>query len=95
MAEQATSTESDSASVEGSEITELRADLARSQEEILRLRDLLVAKEAELGALRGRVAEMEGGAAPLVMVAARLRALLPGSLRSLVSRVLGRARSQG
>ena len=95
MAEQATSTRPDAASGRDSEIAELRTELARSQEEVLRLRDLLVAKEAELGALRGRVAEMEGGAEPLVMVAARLRSLLPGGLRSLVARVLGRARSQG
>jgi len=69
---------------------DLRAELASSQEEVLRLRDLLIAKEAELGALRGRVAEMEGGAAPLVMIGARLRSLLPGSVRSLLMRLLGR-----
>jgi hypothetical protein len=66
---------------------DLRAELARSQEEVLRLRDLLIAKEAELGALRGRVAEMEGGAAPLLAIAARLRALLPGFLRSALKRL--------
>jgi hypothetical protein len=71
----------------------LSAELASSQEEVLRLRDLLVAKEAELGALRGRVAEFEGGAAPLVMIGLRLRALLPGSLRSLLSRLLRRGSS--
>jgi hypothetical protein len=59
-------------------------------EEVLRLRDLLIAKEAELGALRGRVAELEGGAAPLVMIAARLRTLLPSRIRSLLMRLLGR-----
>lgn len=69
---------------------ELRAELAQAREEVLRLRDLLIAKEAELGALRGRVAEMEGGAAPLVMIGLRLRALLPTSLRSLLKRLLGR-----
>jgi len=60
------------------------------QEEVLRLRDLLIAKEAELGALRGRVAELEGGAAPLAMIGLRLRALLPGPLRKLLARLLGR-----
>jgi len=60
------------------------------EEEVLRLRDLLIAKEAELGALRGRVAELEGGAAPLVMISARLRTLLPGRVRSLLMRLLGR-----
>ena len=60
------------------------------EEEVLRLRDLLIAREAELGALRGRVAELEGGAAPLVMIAARLRTLLPSRIRSLLMRLLGR-----
>lgn len=69
---------------------ELQAELAQAREEVLRLRDLLIAKEAELGSLRGRVAEMEGGAAPLVMVALRLRALVPGFVRSALMRLLNR-----
>jgi hypothetical protein len=73
------------------ELDELRAELAQAREEVLRLRDLLIGKEAELGALRGRIAEIEGGAAPLLMVAARLRALLPGSVRSVLKRLLGRS----
>jgi len=73
------------------ELDELRAELAQAREEVLRLRDLLIGKEAELGALRGRIAEIEGGAAPLLMVAARLRALLPGSVRSALKRLLGRS----
>jgi hypothetical protein len=66
------------------------AEQITPQEEVLRLRDLLIAKEAELGALRGRVAELEGGAAPLAMVGLRLRSLLPGPLRKLLMRLLGR-----
>jgi hypothetical protein len=73
------------------ELDELRAELAQAREEVLRLRDLLIGKEAELGSLRGRIAEIEGGAAPLLMVAARLRALLPGSVRSVLKRLLGRS----
>ncbi len=38
---------------------ELRAELENSNEEVLRLRDLLIAKEIELGAARGKVAELE------------------------------------
>jgi len=91
MAEQATSTRPDSAAGGGSELAELRAELAQTREEVLRLRDLLIAKEAELGSLRGRVAEMEGGAAPLVMIGLRLRTLLPGSVRSVLKRLLGRS----
>lgn len=93
MAEQATSTRPDSTTRGDSELAELQAELARSREEVLRLRDLLIGKEAELGFLRGRVAEIEGGAAPLVMITARLRTLLPSSLKSLLSRLLGRGRS--
>lgn len=90
MAEQATSTRPDSTAGGDSEVAELRAELAQTREEVLRLRDLLIGKEAELGTLRGRLAEIEGGAAPLLMVAARLRALLPGSIRSALKRLLGR-----
>lgn len=66
------------------------AEQITPEEEVLRLRDLLIAKEAELGALRGRVAELEGGAAPLAMVGLRLRSLLPSRIRSLLMRLLGR-----
>jgi hypothetical protein len=55
----------------------LREELARSREEVLRLRDLLIGKDAELGALRGRVAEMEAGTARLLNLATRLRSLIP------------------
>jgi SAM-dependent methyltransferase len=34
-------------------------ELERRQEEILRLRDLLIGKDAELGSIRGRIAELE------------------------------------
>jgi hypothetical protein len=91
MAEQATSTRPDSTAGGDDELAELRAELAQTREEVLRLRDLLIGKEAELGALRGRIAEIEGGAAPLLMVAARLRSLLPSSVRSVLKRLLGRA----
>lgn len=90
MAEQATSTRPDSTVGVDSELAELRAELAQAREEVLRLRDLLIGKEAELGALRGRVAEIEGGAAPLLMIAARLRAQLPGPVRSALARLRGR-----
>lgn len=36
-------------------------EVSRQREEILRLRDLLIAKDAELGAARGRLAEIEAG----------------------------------
>jgi hypothetical protein len=72
---------------------QMRPELERAQEEILRLRDLLIAKEGELGVVRGKLEELENGAAPLVTIAVRLRSLLPGSLRSLLGRLLRRGRS--
>lgn len=72
---------------------QMRPELERAQEEILRLRDLLIAKENELGVVRGKLEELENGAAPLVTIAVKLRSLLPGSLRSLLSRLLRRGRS--
>lgn len=72
---------------------DLRPELERAREEIWRLRDLLIAKESELGVLRGRLREIESGAAPLITIALRLRTLLPGSLRSVLARILRRKSS--
>ena len=41
------------------EVAELRAEVARQQEELLRLRDQLIGRDAELGLARGRVTELE------------------------------------
>jgi predicted nuclease with TOPRIM domain len=95
MAEQATSTRSEPVERDSSEISELREELARSKEEVLRLRDLLIGKDAELGALRGRLAELEGGAEPLVSVAARLRSRLPSFVRSAGAGLRKRRGRQG
>jgi predicted nuclease with TOPRIM domain len=81
MAEQATSARSDPARRRSSEVSELREELARSREETLRLRDLLIGKDAELGALRGRLAELEAGTARLLNLGARVRSLIPSFLR--------------
>ena len=61
-----------------SEISELREELLRSQEEILRLRDLLIGKDGELGTLRGRLAELEAGTGRLMSFASRLHRGIPG-----------------
>jgi hypothetical protein len=79
--------------VPSSDEQELRPELERAQEEIWRLRDLLIAKESELGVLRGRLQELESGAAPLIALAHRLRTLTPRSLLSLLSRRLRRGRT--
>jgi hypothetical protein len=80
MAEQATSAEQASKRGGGQEGSELREELARSREEVLRLRDLLIGKDAEIGMLRGRLAELEEGSMRLVSAATRLRARIPGAL---------------
>lgn len=68
---------------------ELQEELDRRQEEILRLRDLLIGKESELGAAKGRLAELED---PRVLVLAAkqqvtTRAL--GRLSGIVLRLRG------
>lgn len=65
---------------------ELRAELTRQQEEILRLRDLLITKDAELGAAKGRLAEIDERAARLTNIATRIEGRLPG-----VGKLLGTA----
>ena len=57
---------------------ELETKLTRQEEEVLRLRDLLIARDAELGAARGKVKELEVRSSQLLGAAARVRALLPG-----------------
>jgi hypothetical protein len=52
-------------------------ELAREREEVLRLRGLLVARDAELGTARGRVLELEARSRYLLGAARRLRALSP------------------
>jgi hypothetical protein len=68
-----------------SEATELRAEIARQREEVLRLRDLLMARDAELGAARGRMAEMEAQAGKLLGAVAKLRSILPTFVWSALS----------
>lgn len=53
-------------------------ELTRLREENLRLRDLLIAKDSEMGMLRGQVAELQAGHARLLNIFAKARALLPG-----------------
>jgi hypothetical protein len=48
------------------EVVSLRAELAQRDEEILRLRDLLIVRDAELGAAKGRLAMIEQGSQRLV-----------------------------
>lgn len=61
--------------------TQLEAELAREREEVLRLRDLLIARDAELGAAKGRLAMIEQGSKRLADAAARIP--IPGATRVL------------
>lgn len=59
----------------------LLRELDARDEEILRLRDLLIARDAELGAARGRLAMMETSSQRLAGLAARIP--IPGATRLL------------
>lgn len=58
-----------------------RVELARKDEEILRLRDLLIIRDRELGAARGRLAMIEQSSRRLGEAAARIP--IPGATRLL------------
>jgi septal ring factor EnvC (AmiA/AmiB activator) len=67
-----------------------QAELARSREEILRLRDRLIGMEHELGAARGRLAVYEDRTKRIESAKAQLAAKVPGSgpFLTLVLRLL-------
>jgi len=60
------------------ERTQLESEVDRLKEENLRLRDLLVGRDAELGATRGRLAAAEDQSQRLANVATRIQARIPG-----------------
>lgn len=66
---------------------ELAGQLAEREEEVLRLRDLLIGKDAELGVLRGRLAALEQHSQRLTNLVATIP--IPG-LGRLVAAVLRR-----
>lgn len=92
MAKQATT---EAAERNASEQTSLglEEELAAAQEEILRLRDLLVGKDAELGAARGRAAEAEDRSQRVMNAATRVHSRLPGAMR-VIGAALRRLRGQ-
>ncbi len=64
-------------------------ELIRLREENLRLRDQLIARDAEIGLMRGQVAELEAGAVRALHMLRRVKAILmPG----VVARALSRAK---
>jgi hypothetical protein len=88
MSEQATSTGPRPAA--GESESELRAKLVSQEEEILRLRDLLVSKDVELGTAKGRLAELDERSQRLSNLAVRVETRLPGvgKLFGIVVRLL-------
>lgn len=66
---------------EGPEVAALREELAQSRKEIVRLRDLLIAKDAELGRALGRVEQLELRMTRLLGAAAWLRRFGPPTAR--------------
>jgi hypothetical protein len=67
----------------------LAEELAREKAEVQRLRGLLVAKDAELGAVLGRRAELEERAKQLFRGALRLRAKWLALSSKLAARLRG------
>ena len=67
----------------------LQEQVAQQKEEILRLRDLLIAKDAELGAAKGRLAELSEHSARFAVAARSLQARtrVPGLARKVVARL--------
>jgi hypothetical protein len=62
---------------------ELLAEMDRRNEEILRLRDQLIGKDAELGSAKGRLAELEDRSLRIAGAKARIEARIPGLGRLL------------
>lgn len=60
---------------------ENRAELAELREENLRLRDLLVGRDAELGVARGELAQQREQSQRLLSAAARIQSRIPGGMR--------------
>jgi SAM-dependent methyltransferase len=66
---------------EGEERPEVLRELDRANEEVLRLRDLLIGRDAELGTVRGQLAVLEDQTQRLANVAGRVQSKIPWLLR--------------
>jgi SAM-dependent methyltransferase len=65
----------------GEDRSELRGELDRLGEEVLRLRDHLIGKDAELGTAKGQLAELEDQTRRFTGTALRLQSKIPGGVR--------------
>ncbi len=72
----------------GASRPELEAELERSNEEVLRLRDLLIGIESELGSAKGRLAEVEDRAKRIAGAKTRLESQVP-VFGKLLGKILG------
>jgi SAM-dependent methyltransferase len=74
----------------GESASALQAELDASNEEVLRLRDLLIGKDAELGAAKGKVAELEDRWERLTGVKSKIESKVPflGAVLRLLLRPL-------
>jgi hypothetical protein len=74
----------------GESVADLKAEIAKQQKEILKLRDLLIGKDAELGMAKGRLAMYEDRAKRFAGAGQRLGSRLPGFglLRGFLARLL-------
>jgi SAM-dependent methyltransferase len=66
---------------EGENRPELTRELDRSREEVLRLRDLVIGKDAELGAARGEKAALEAQTRTVTGIARSLQSRMPRFMR--------------
>lgn len=66
---------------EGEDRGELERELDRRDEEILRLRDLLIGKDVELGAAKGQLAELADQSRRVMNAAGRIQSRVPGAMR--------------
>ncbi len=73
---------------------DLQRELDRRGAEILRLRDLLIVKDAELGAALGKLAELESMSRSLLVFAGQVQRRVPWAMRiatAILRRLRGRA----
>jgi hypothetical protein len=77
--------------IEGADREALLEQIAEQKEEILRLRDLLIAKDAELGVARGKLVELTEHSARFAVAARSVQARVP----SLLRKAAGRLRRRG
>jgi Methyltransferase domain len=73
--------------------SELEAEVDRLGEEVLRLRDHLVGRDAELGAARGRLEQLEDESRRFAGAARRVQTKIPGGSR--LAALMARLRSRG